>query len=155
MDEKITNIVVKKERSGSKQKDEKPPRKAKSKKKEESVGESASKETPKELPKKRPQTTHKVISDKEAEEIRYPKKPKAPPVPSHKTAKRKSKSPEPSNLQVMATQSTNNDISNLVKDHPKFVKELKPVKTVKAAAKQTNSKKADIGMFEETDVIGD
>ena len=55
----------------------------------------------------------------------------------------------------MATQSTNNDISNLVKDHPNFVKELKPVKTVKAAAKQTSSKKADTGMFEETDVIGD
>ena len=73
MDEKITNIVVKKERSGSKQKVEKPPRKAKSKKREESVGESARKETPKEQPKKRPQTTHKVISDKEAEEIRYPK----------------------------------------------------------------------------------
>jgi len=46
-----------------------------------------------------------VIIDKEAkeaEEIRYPKKSKAPPVPSHKIAKGKKEDPEPSNLQVMA-----------------------------------------------------
>ena len=78
MDEKITNIVVKKERSISKQRDgsvEKPPRKDPPKTKE--------------FTKNRPQTAHKVISDKEAEEIRYPKKPKAPPVPSHIAVKMK------------------------------------------------------------------
>jgi len=35
-----------------------------------------------------------------------------------------------------------------VKEHPKYIKELKPVKTAKAAPKV---KKADAGMFEENE----
>jgi hypothetical protein len=55
----------------------------------------------------------------------------------------------------MATQSANNDISNLVQEHPKFIKEIKPAQKAKPATKQTNSKKADSGIFEETEVKAD
>lgn len=62
VDEKITNIVVNRQRSLSKQKEDPP-----AKKRKESKDKLPRKETSKtkEQPKQRPQTTHKVLSDKE------------------------------------------------------------------------------------------